>query len=93
MLDESKLQKGELKSIALVLNKMQSDKRLGMGVPCVQSLVKLLRKGMVREAIECARNASEDLWEYPEIRRFVHDVIYPIGYLDPETGMLVNEEK
>ena len=91
MLDESKLQKGELKGIAEILMKMQESKRDGLGLPAVQVLAGHVKKGRVTEAVKCARKISEDLWSYPEIRRFIHDVIYPIGYLDPETGMLVND--
>jgi len=87
MLDESKLQRGELKKIAKVLTKMQEGKRDGQGVTCVQMLAMHLRKGRVQESIEYARSISEDLWSYPDIRRFIHDVIYPIGYMDLETGL------
>jgi len=93
MLDESKLQKGELKAIAKVLTKMQEDKRDGLGLPCIQILVTHLRKGRVNESIEYVRSLSEDLWSYPEIRRFIHDVIYPIGYLDHESGLFINDKE
>jgi len=92
MLDESKLQRGELKSIAKVLLKMQESKNDGRGVEEVKTLARYLKKGLVQKSIEYARETSHVFLPYPEIRRFVHDVIYPIGYLDPETGLLVNDK-
>jgi len=91
MLDESKLHKGELKSIANVLLKLQDGKNLGQGVESAKVLAKFLQKGMVQKSIEYARKSGSDFLPYPDIRRFVHDVIYPIGYLDNETGLLVND--
>jgi hypothetical protein len=93
MLNESQLQKGELKSIAKILLGMQEGKELGNGVPAVRNLAQLLKKGKVREAIAAARNIGDKIHDYPEIRRFIHDVIYPIGYLDLESGMLVNDKE
>ena len=91
MLDEAKLQKGELKAIAKVLMKMQEKKNDGNGVESVQTLARYLRKGMVKHAVRYAKNIGEDVTIYPEIRRFIHDVVYPIGYLDETTGLLVND--
>ena len=93
MLNGANLQKGELKGIAKVLMKMQENKRDGNGIPSVQILAKYIKSGDLDNAVSYARSISSELWNYPEIRRFIHDVIYPIGYLDPETGMLVNDKE
>jgi len=91
MLDESKLQKGELKGIATILLSMQEEKEYGKGVSAVRELARLLKKSKVKEALQFAKHIGKDVTSYPEIRRFIHDVIYPIGYLDPETGEWVLE--
>jgi len=97
MLNESTLQKGELKAIAKILTKMQEVKydyeSDSLGIPSIQTLATHLRRGRVKESIEYARSLSDDLWAYPEIRRFIHDVIYPIGYLDLETGLYTQGEE
>jgi len=89
MLDESKLQKGELKALSRILMKMQVDKNDGQGSVAVREISSRLKKGNVREAKELCHVYSEELLRYPEIRRFIHDMIEPIGYWDLEEGKIV----
>lgn len=91
MLEESKLQRGELKSISKILLKMQEHKNGGRGVQLVRDIALNVKKGRISEAIVIARNESDKLCQYPDLRRFIHDVIYPIGYVDENTGKLVND--
>ena len=56
MLDESKLQRGELKSLALILKKMNSH----FDLPEVKEIVKLLKKSKVREA-------KKACWDHREV--------------------------
>lgn len=91
MLDESKLQRGELKQIAKTLMKMQDHHHDGCGISCIKHLSEYLKRGMVAEGITYIRGESDLLWSYPEIRRFIHDIIYPIGYFHEVTGVWVND--
>jgi len=89
MLDESNLKRGELKALAKILMKLQESKNGGQGVSCVRAIATYLKKGDVSSAIATARNESDKLWSYPDIRRFIHDMIVPIGYWDTESGKIV----
>ena len=91
MLDESKLQKGELKALSKILMKMQEDKNDGRGITVVRDIAFHLKKGEVAQAKATARNDSDKLWSYPDIRRFIHDMIEPIGYWNLEEEKIVNE--
>jgi len=91
MLDEANLQKGELKALAKILMKMQESKNDGEGVAMVRTIANFLRRGEVALAKNTARVDSDKLWSYPEIRRFIHDMIEPIGYMDENTGYYVND--
>jgi len=90
MLNESNLQRGELKSLAKILLKMQENRNDGAGVDCVRAIAATLKRGEVAEAKKMCHESSEDLLLYPDIRRVIHDLVEPIGYWDLETGMLAN---
>jgi len=93
MIIESNLKKGELKSIAKVLMKMQENKNKGEGVPYIRDIAKLLKKGKIIQTIEMVKKSVPMIYMFPDINRFVHDVIYPIGYIDSETGLILNPEE
>jgi len=91
MLDEASLQRGELKTLSKILFKMQSVKNNGAGVSIAQEIAKKLRKGQAKEAKDLVKRYKDEIRLYPEIQRFIHDMIYPIGYWDTDQGCIVFE--
>lgn len=92
MLDESKLQRGQLKALARILVLMQSEKNDGQGSVLVRDIARHIKRGNIREAKNLCHDGSEELLRYPEIRRFIHDMIEPIGYWNVEKGCLVHSD-
>jgi hypothetical protein len=64
------------------LNNMQKVKNNGMGIYCVKVTIAYIRMGMIKEAKQYIRIESDKLWQYPEIRRFIHENFEPIGMID-----------
>jgi len=93
MLTVDNLKKNELQVLSGILMKMQSQKNNGSGLPHVQTLATFIKRGLIKEATNYAVDISGKLWDYPDIRRFVHDMVYPIGYIDNETGLFVNDSQ
>ena len=79
----------QYKYLALRLNEAQAKENDGRGVSCVQTIVTYLNMGDIRAARAVARNESDKLWAYPEIRKDIHQYLEPIGYMDPDTKKLV----
>jgi len=85
------MSKEEAKIIAHVLYKMQKEKNLGEGIYLVRQICDCLSARKFTMAIDTVKSNSDELWSYPAIRRFIHDVIYAIGYVDPVSGKMVND--
>lgn len=64
------------------LDKAQATANKGRGISVVQTIVFYLRRGEIESARAVSRNDSDKLWQYPEIRKYVHDNLEPIGYWD-----------
>ena len=79
MLDESSLQRGQLKAISKILFKMQESKNNGEGVSIVRDVAKLLKKGQAKEAKALVKNHKDDIKMYPDIQRFIHDMVILLG--------------
>lgn len=67
--------------IADILDTMQRSQNDGRGVSCIRAIIAYIRaeNGLHTAAI-IAKNESDKLWQYPEIRKFIHDNITHIGY-------------
>jgi predicted cupin superfamily sugar epimerase len=70
-------------AIADKLDDMQSKQNNGRGVTCVCTIVYYLRKDDMDSARAVARNESDKLWQYPDIREFIHKNLEPIGFWNP----------
>ena len=71
------------------LDSVQKKENKGRGIGCVETILLYMRAGDIDSARAVARNDSDKLWQYPDIRRFIHEMIEPIGYWDEESHSVV----